>query len=213
MNEDIIVISKPAGLAVHAGPGGGVTLDDYLPDFRFDKKQMPFLAHRLDRDTSGCLILGRNKAALRLLGKLFELKRIHKTYWAITAGNFPEKRMRIDLPLAKITQQKHRWHMQVDENGQAARTDLHVMQQQNNLSWVELKPHTGRTHQLRVHCAAYDCPIIGDSLYGNGDGTEPLMLHARALRIPMDRHGEPIIVEAPLPLHMQNFMHDQGFSI
>lgn len=213
MDEDIIVIMKPAGLAVHAGPGGGITLDDYLPDFQFDKKQPPFLAHRLDRDTSGCLILGRNKAALRLLGKLFELKRIHKTYWAVVQGQFPAKQMKIELPLAKITAQKHRWHMQVDENGQHARTDLRVLQQQNGFSWVALQPHTGRTHQLRVHCAAHQCPIIGDSLYGTGDGLQPLLLHARSLRIPLERHGDPIIVEAPLPAHMQKFMHEQGFSI
>lgn len=207
------MISKPAGLPVHAGPGGGITLDDYLPDFQFDKKQLPFLAHRLDRDTSGCLILGRNKTALRLLGKLFELKRIHKTYWAVVQGVFPNKQMRIDMPLAKITAQKNRWHMQVDENGQHARTDLRVLQEQNGMSWVELKPHTGRTHQLRVHCAAYQCPIIGDSLYGTGDGNQQLMLHARALRIPYERHGDPLMIEAPLPAVMQQFMTDQGFSI
>lgn len=213
MNDDVLVINKPAGLPVHGGPGGGITLDDYLPDLQFGKKQLPFLAHRLDRDTSGCLILGRNKPALRLLGKLFELKRIRKTYWAVLDGTLPAKKMTINLPLAKITAQKNRWHMQVDQNGQSAISELRVLQEQNGLTWVELSPRTGRTHQLRVHCAAQNCPIIGDSLYGSGDGTAPLLLHARSLKIPYDRHGAPLVIEAPPPPAMTQFLLDHGFSI
>ena len=212
INDDIIVISKPAGLPVHGGPGGGVTLDDYLPDFQFDKKEPPFLAHRLDRDTSGCLILGRHKQALRILGRLFEQKRITKTYWAVLDGVLPEKQMRVDLPLAKITAQKHRWHMQVDATGQPAITDLRVLAVQSNHSWVELKPKTGRTHQLRVHCAAQNCPITGDTLYGTAAET-PLMLHARFLRIPYIQNDPAITIEAPLPPSMQSAMLAMGFAV
>lgn len=213
-NDDIIVISKPAGLPVHAGSGGGETLEDHLQDFQFDKKIPPALAHRLDRDTSGCLILGRSKQALRTLGKLFEQKRINKTYWAIVHGLPPEKQMRIELPLAKITAQKHKWHMQVDhENGQVAISELRVLDHQNGFSWLELKPKTGRTHQLRVHCAAIGCPIIGDPFYGvAGDEGKNLMLHARALRIPYIQNDPAIIVEAPLPEEMAEQMRLMGFS-
>ncbi|MDB5478673.1 MAG: pseudouridine synthase [Alphaproteobacteria bacterium] len=211
-NDDIVVISKPAGLPVHAGPGGGVTLDDYLGDFQFEKRLPPSLAHRLDRDTSGCLILGRNKQALRILGRLFEQGRINKTYWAILEGVLPAKQMRIDLPLAKITDKKYQWHMQADPNGQAAITELRVLDEKNGFSWVELKPKTGRTHQLRVHCAAQGTPIMGDRLYGRGDENSALMLHARALRIPYIQNDPAIIVEAPVSDAIRAMMLELGFS-
>lgn len=211
-NDDIIVINKPAGLPVHGGPGGGETLDDYLHEFQFDKKMPPTLAHRLDRDTSGCLILGRTKTALRVLGRLFEQGRINKTYWAVLDGILSEKRMRIELPLAKITAQTNRWHMQVDPKGQIAISELSVLAEVNGYSWVELKPKTGRTHQLRVHCAAQNCPILGDKLYGTSSDL-PLMLHARALRIPYIQNEPAIIVEAPLPELMIKQMQQMGFSV
>lgn len=212
MNDDIIVINKPAGLPVHAGPGGGITLDDYIADFQFDKKIPPALGHRLDRDTSGCLILGRSKQALRTLGKMFEHKRIQKTYWAIVEGTPPEKQMRIDMPLAKITAQKHRWHMKVDPSGQTAITELRVLHSHNGLCLLELKPKTGRTHQLRVHCQALGCPILGDKLYGNGTDTSALMLHARGLRIPYTQNEPPIFAEADVPPAMAKILSEMGFS-
>lgn len=210
-NDDILVISKPAGLPVHAGPGGGVTLDDYLPDFQFEKREPPHLAHRLDRDTSGCLILGRHKQALRILGRLFEQKRITKIYWAILDGIPAEKQMRIDMPMAKITDRKDRWHMQVSPDGQPAITELRILHQRDGKALVELKPKTGRTHQLRVHCAAIGCPITGDSLYGTA-GTS-LMLHARFLRIPYHQEDPPITVEAPLFPAMHSAAETLGFTV
>lgn len=203
-NDDIIVIHKPAGLPVHAGSGGGENLEDYLHQFQSDKKHPPYLAHRLDRDTSGCLILGRTKESIRKLGRMFETKRIHKTYWAIVHGEFPFKQGRIDMPLAKINDQKNKWHMRVDPEGQQAVTDIRVLGVKDGISWLELKPRTGRTHQIRVHCAAHQCPIIGDRFYGDNDQTPHLMLHARALSIPSLQPGvtEPIYVEAPAPDYM-----------
>jgi tRNA pseudouridine32 synthase/23S rRNA pseudouridine746 synthase len=201
-------------LPVHAGSGGGETLEDHLHEFQFDKKILPNIAHRLDRDTSGCLILGRSKQALRVLGRLFEQKRINKTYWAVVHSVPPEKQMRIELPLTKITAQTHRWHMKVDhENGQTAISELRVLAQAGDFSWVELKPKTGRTHQLRVHCAEIGCPIVGDPFYGvTEDDGIPLMLHARGLRIPYIQNDPAIIVEAPLPEIMSDRMRDMGFS-
>lgn len=198
---------------MHAGSGGGETLDDYLLDFQFDKRLPPSLAHRLDRDTSGCLILGRSKQALRTLGRLFEQGRINKTYWAILEGVPPQKQMRIDQPLAKKTVQSNRWQMKIDPAGQTAITELRVLQEKNGLSLVEMKPKTGRTHQLRVHCQSIGCPIIGDKFYGSGDDHSRLMLHARALRIPYVQNDPAFLVDAPLPEHMQVLLQENGFSL
>lgn len=207
------MINKPAGLPVHAGPGGGETLDDYLSQFVLDKKLPPSLAHRLDRDTSGCLILGRSKQALRTLGRLFEQGRINKTYWAILDGIPPQAQMRINQPLAKITDRRHQWHMKIDPSGQAAITELRVLQEKNGLTLVEMKPKTGRTHQLRVHCQFLGCPIMGDKLYGKGSAETSLMLHARALRIPYIQNDPAILVEAPLPGHMRAVLEENGFLV
>lgn len=212
-NDEIIVISKPAGLPVHSGPGGGETLDDYLHQFQFDKKLPPALAHRLDRDTSGCLILGRSKQALRTLGRLFEQGRINKTYWAILEGVPPQKQMRIDMPMAKITDKTYQWHMKIDPAGQVAITELRILQEKNGLALVEMKPKTGRTHQLRVHCKAIGCPIMGDKFYGNGNDETRLMLHARALRIPYIQNDPALMIEAPLPEHMLEILQENGFSL
>lgn len=203
----VIVLNKPHGIPVHAGSGGGETVEDFFPQLQFDAKTLPQLAHRLDRDTSGCLILGRNKQALRALGKLFEQGRIHKTYWAIVE-NIPEsKQGRIDLPLGKQTQDKRRWHMKVDENGQTAITDYQVMGNNGTHSWLMLRPKTGRTHQLRVHCAAKGWPILGDRFYGSDKETQiPLMLHAAALTIPLYAQQPPIIVNATPPIHMHELL-------
>ena len=204
-DEAIIVLNKPRGIPVHAGSGGGETLEDHFHQLQFDAKTPPQLAHRLDRDTSGCLILGRNKQALRNLGRLFEQGRIHKIYWALVKGVPQAKQGRINLPLAKQTQDKRRWHMKVDDTGQQAITDYQLLGAANEMSWLALRPKTGRTHQLRVHCAAMGWPIIGDRFYGGaGEGDPPLMLHARALTIPFYPGQQPLIVEAPAPEDMES---------
>jgi tRNA pseudouridine32 synthase / 23S rRNA pseudouridine746 synthase len=208
-NDDLFVINKPADLPVHAGSGGGETLEEYLPQLQRNKKNPPFLAHRLDRDTSGCLILGRNKPALARLGKLFETKRIHKTYWALTRGAPETGQGRIDLPLAKKTDKKYQWQMHVDETGQKAVTDFRVLATKNGVSWLELTPRTGRTHQLRVHCAAMGWPLIGDRFYGD-DTVNPLMLHARRVSIPYTPNEADITVEAEPPAIFQAMKRDSG---
>lgn len=200
------MINKPAGLPVHAGSGGGENLEDYFPDFQFDAKQPPHLAHRLDRDTSGCLILGRTKQALRILGKMFEQKRIHKTYWAIVEGVPTDKHGCIDMPMAKITADKRRWHMKIDPEGQTAITHYKVSGVHDGKTWLELAPKTGRTHQLRVHCQAMGWPIIGDIFYGDPEDKRPLMLHARSLRIPYPGLSEPLVIEAPPPASFDDLL-------
>ena len=211
-DDHLIVINKPSGIPVHAGSGGGKNLEDYFHQLQGDAKHPPMLAHRLDRDTSGCLILGRNKQALRVLGRLFEQRRISKTYWALTNGVPPFKQGRIDAPMAKQTADKRRWHMKIDPSGQPAVTDYQVMGSDDMVAWLALRPKTGRTHQLRVHCAHMGWPMIGDRFYGDPETTLPLMLHAASIVIPFEQGKEPVRVTAPPPNHMMAYLQLCGYS-
>ena len=197
----ILVIDKPAGIAVHRGPNGGPCLEDYFDALRFGLPRNPALAHRLDRDTSGCLVLGRHHRALERLGLLFKQGKVQKTYWAIIEGNFAGDEGLIDLPLGRRDPRRG-WWMKADPSGVPAQTLWRVLCRAENLTLLELRPLTGRTHQLRVHCAAAGYPILGDAIYGRG-GPCGLQLHARAIAIPLHKNKEPVTVEAPLPAHMR----------
>ena len=205
----MLVIDKPAGLPVHAGPGGGPNLEVLFDALRFGLPKPPALAHRLDRDTSGCLVLGRHRKALAKLGRLFSSGAVKKTYWAVVDGAPPEPYGRIELALRKENR-KTGWRMIVDPEGQAAVTDYRVLGQANGKTWLECKPQTGRTHQIRVHCAAIGCPVSGDPVYGRPDG--PMMLHARAIRLPLQATKPAIEVTAPVPPHMRAALEACGLS-
>jgi tRNA pseudouridine32 synthase / 23S rRNA pseudouridine746 synthase len=196
----ILVIDKPPGIPVHAGPGGGPHLEHWFPLLRFGLPRPPALAHRLDRDTSGCLVLGRHPKALRRLGALFAAGKVEKIYWAVVAGAPAEPEGVVEAPLLKQTRRVG-WRMEIDPAGQRAVTGYRVLATANGKSWLELRPKTGRTHQIRVHCAALGCPVVGDPTYG-GPGGEPLQLHARAISIPLYPTRPPIEVAAPVPSHM-----------
>ena len=198
----ILIIDKPAGLPVHAGPRGGANLEALFGGLKFGLPRPPALAHRLDRDTSGCLVLGRHRKALARLGRLFAEGRVEKTYWAIVEGAPPEPAGRIELALKKRTPTQGGWHMAVDPAGQPAVTDYRLLGSAGGRSWLELKPRTGRTHQIRVHLAALGCPVLGDSAYGAAGPQAPLHLHARALALPLYPGKAPLTVEAPPPAHM-----------
>jgi RluA family pseudouridine synthase len=197
----LLVVDKPAGLAVHAGPKGGATLEDYLDQLRFGLPARPQLAHRLDRDTSGCLALGRHPKALRRLGALFAEGKVEKTYWAVVLGGPAQDRGRIELPLAKLNAVRG-WKMVAKPDGQAAVTEWEVLGRGPGLAWLACRPLTGRTHQIRVHLAELGCPILGDPLYGpksQESRGQPLHLHARRLAIPLYQNKPPVVAEAPLP--------------
>jgi tRNA pseudouridine32 synthase/23S rRNA pseudouridine746 synthase/23S rRNA pseudouridine1911/1915/1917 synthase len=199
----MLILDKPAGLPVHAGPKGGPNLEQGFDALRFGLPQAPGLAHRLDRDTSGCLVLGRHRKALARLGKLFAAGRVEKTYWAVVEGTPPTASGRIDLPLAKRSTAAHGWWMKADPAGQPAVTDYRVRGSADGLTWLEMEPRTGRTHQLRVHCAELGCPILGDPLYGRHDPAgRALHLLARRVVVPLYPNRAPIEVEAPPPAHM-----------
>jgi len=215
----MLVIDKPAGLAVHKGPKGGESLEDYFDALRFGLPRPPALAHRLDRDTSGCLVLGRHRKALAALGRLFKSGRIGKTYWAVVAGEPGQEEGRIELPLGRKDATRG-WWMKHDPAGRPALTTWKVMGQTQaatsnspRLAWLALEPVTGRTHQLRVHCAAMGWPIIGDSIYGAAPRTQTpdLHLHAREIVVPLYNNRAPIRVTAPVPPRMQQLLRACGW--
>jgi tRNA pseudouridine32 synthase / 23S rRNA pseudouridine746 synthase len=216
----MLVIDKPAGIAVHKGPKGGASLEDHFGALRFGLPRAPALAHRLDRDTSGCLVLGRHRKALAELGHLFKRGDVGKTYWAVVEDGPGEEQGRIELPLGRKDKSRG-WWMKHDPNGQLAVTVWKVLGRSaavsgneigqtglprsgKRLAWLALEPLTGRTHQLRVHCAAMGWPIVGDSVYGRAPrhGGPPLHLHARELVVPLYKNRPAIRVSAPVPPHM-----------
>ena len=296
----MLVLDKPAGFAVHKGPKGGESLEDYFGALRFGLPRAPALAHRLDRDTSGCLVLGRHRKALAELGRLFKAGRVGKTYWALVEGGPADDEGRIDLPLGRKDATRG-WWMKHDPQGQPAvttwkvlgRTQLpsgysaqavgadlaassspppcgeglgmgvavgghtscknddpppqpspnansaepgqarvppgegadrasgeavatrqHSGAAAHHLTWLALEPLTGRTHQLRVHCAAMGWPILGDSVYGSAPrtGGPGLHLHAREIAVPLYKNRAPIQVTAPVPAHMQERLRACGWS-
>jgi tRNA pseudouridine32 synthase/23S rRNA pseudouridine746 synthase/23S rRNA pseudouridine1911/1915/1917 synthase len=206
----MLVIDKPAGVPVHSGPAGGPHLEHWFPLLRFGLKRPPALAHRLDRDTSGCLVLGRHPKALRRLGILFAAGAVEKTYWAIVAGVPAEPEGRIAAPLRKESRGTG-WRVVVDPDGQRAVTDYRVLAAAGGRAWLELAPRTGRTHQIRVHCAALGCPVVGDPAYG-GPAEAPLQLHARAVSIPLYPDRPPVVVTAPPPPHMLAALTRLGYD-
>jgi tRNA pseudouridine32 synthase/23S rRNA pseudouridine746 synthase len=210
----ILVFNKPAGVAVHAGPKGGASLEDDFEALRFGLPRRPSLAHRLDRDTAGCLVLGRHHQAIGALGLLFKQGKIGKTYWAIVNGSPASEQGIIDLPLGRLDD-KIGWWMKVDPNGQKALTLWRVRGRGTwrgaPIAWAELEPKTGRTHQLRVHCASQGWPIFGDPIYG-ARADLPLQLLARKVIVPLSKSKPPIEVEAPAPPHMLEALAACGFE-
>ncbi|GJD74930.1 RluA family pseudouridine synthase [Methylobacterium goesingense] len=211
----VLVIDKPAGLPVHPGPKGGETLTDHLECLRFGLPRRPEAAHRLDRDTSGCLALGRHAKALARLNKLFAASgMVEKTYWALVEGGPEAEAGVIDLALARRSDDPRSWWMKADPAGDPALTRFTVLGRGGGLTWLALSPVTGRTHQLRVHCAALGFPILGDPIYGTAprNGGPGLQLHARALALPLYPKKPPIRVEAPAPAHMLVGLQACGFG-
>jgi tRNA pseudouridine32 synthase / 23S rRNA pseudouridine746 synthase len=213
----MLVVDKPAGIPVHRGPKGGESLEDYFDQLRFGLPRSPALAHRLDRDTSGCLVLGRHRKALELLGGLFKHGKMGKLYWAIVEGHPVADEGLVDLPLARLDLQRG-WWMKTDPLGAPSQTKWRVLGRAEDpgrgpIAWIEFEPLTGRTHQLRVHAAAMGWPILADEVYGAGAGPDGETLHLLARRIvaPLQKSKSPVVVTAPPPAHMQDRLRACGW--
>lgn len=208
-DDEMIAINKPAGLAVQGGSGTTKHIDGALDSLRFGSSERPRLVHRLDKDTSGVLILARTQRAARRLTHAFRAKSALKVYWALVVGEPKPTNGQIELPIGKLPGRLGE-KMAVDhETGQSAVTRYVTLEKLGRrAALVALSPVTGRTHQLRVHMEAIGTPILGDGKYGGpeaflqGEGiSKKLHLHARAIRIP-DEDGVPIDIIAPLQDHM-----------
>jgi tRNA pseudouridine32 synthase/23S rRNA pseudouridine746 synthase len=251
----MLIVDKPAGIPVHRGPRNsfdktGRAFEDEFDALRFGLPRPPVLAHRLDRDTSGCLVLGRHRKATASLGLLFKHGKIGKTYWAVVEGEPDADEGTIDIPLGKLNEERG-WWQRPDPNGLPSTSTWKVMGRflvtsplagevereafgrgvnvttsqhpppqpsptrgegaggvvptTRKLTWLALEPVTGRTHQLRVHCAAMGFPIVGDTIYGTAPrtGGPMLHLHSREIVVPISKNKPPVRVTAPVPDHMR----------
>jgi tRNA pseudouridine32 synthase/23S rRNA pseudouridine746 synthase len=190
-----VVLNKPAGLAVHAGPRGGASVEDFFPALS-RRRHGPWLAHRLDADTAGCLVVALTKTALMAAQAEFAAGRAEKIYWAVVQGAPDGDSGTISAPLRKVSGPAG-WRMVVDGAGQPAQSDWRVLGQTGGMSLLEVRPRTGRTHQVRVHCAALGCPVVGDAVYGAGGAS--LMLLARSIALALVPRLHAV---APVPPHM-----------
>jgi 23S rRNA pseudouridine955/2504/2580 synthase len=219
-DASVIALDKPGGLAVQGGTRTERHLDAMLDALRFDAEERPKLVHRLDRDTSGVLLLARTTPAARALAEAFRHKDARKLYWAVTVGVPERSSGTIDLPLAKLAGARGERVAADEEEGLRAVTRWRVVERAGReAAWLALMPETGRTHQLRVHCAALGAPILGDFKYGGREAALPggaekpkLHLHARAIRMPHPKGGV-IEVQAPLPGHMRETFAFLGLSM
>jgi len=221
-DKEILAINKPSGIAVQGGSKIRNNLDDKLDFFRFDSIYRPQLLHRLDKDTSGVIVLSRNPTTTRRLGEEFKNRNIKKVYLAIVIGHFPKKSGSINFPLAKL---------KIDEyeitsktlSGKDALTFYSVLwkgfYKNIKISLVEFNPKTGRKHQIRAHCYQLGCSILGDKKYNISNKRidllrefdETLHLHAREIGVP-DIEGLTIRVVAPIPIHMKKFLKTLNIS-
>lgn len=239
----MLVVDKPAGLPVHRGPKGVEAFEDHFDALRFGLPRPPALAHRLDRDTTGCLVLGRHRKALALLGKLFKQGKVSKMYWAVVEGGPDADQGRIEIALSKRDETRG-WWMKADPHGMPSVTTWMVIgrgaappalfrpsgrpsagpvgqfdpppagEGERKITWLALEPVTGRTHQLRVHCAEMGFPIVGDTIYGTMPrvGGATLHLHSREVVMPISKNKPPVAIIAPVPSHMRELLTACGWS-
>ena len=198
---EAIVIDKPPCLPVDPPRNGGPSVEAYIDELKLGFRMPPVAMHRLDTDTTGCLLFARNARARRTFQAAFEASAVEKTYLAVVDGLTPDDKGVIDLPLAKFSTAATGWRMVPDDAGKHARTHWRRIGTIDGRSLVEFRPETGRTHQIRVHAArGLGAAIVGDPVYSerDEDPEQPMLLHAWKLKVP--RGAKPAIdVTAPIP--------------
>lgn len=199
-DAEALVIDKPAGLPVDPPRSGGISLENHLDSLKLGFQRPPMAVHRLDQDTSGCLLLARNPKALKRFAAAFEARAVAKRYLGIVAGLLEADEGMITLALAKISSAEKGWRMIAAKKGKPSITHWRKLAVLGGLTLVEFRPETGRTHQIRIHAlAGLGAPLLGDPIYGPGKGSGRTMLHAAGLTV---QRGDkpPIIAAAPLPV-------------
>jgi len=211
-DDRVIVLNKPTGMAVHGGSGMSFGVIEALRALR---PKAPFLelVHRLDRDTSGCLMIAKRRSTLRFIHQQLQKKAIKKRYWALVQGLWPAKLKFVDAPLGKSHVQSGERLVRVSEQGKPSLTSFRVVERFKELSLVSAEPITGRTHQIRVHAQTSGHSLIGDSKYGddalnqefkNQGLCDRLFLHAYSLEFKVRPEDKPIKINAPLPDNLEH---------
>ena len=196
---EALVIDKPAGLPIERPRRGGASLEDHFEQPKLGFQRPPMPVHRIDTDTSGCLLLARNPKALKRFAKAFEDRLVEKRYLGVLAGVPSTSEGTIELSLSKISSAEKGWRMIAAKKGKPSITHWRVLAEIDGHALLEFRPETGRTHQIRVHCqAGLGMSLLGDPVYGNGKGAPRTMLHAAAIGVPRDGKP-PIAATAPLP--------------
>ena len=219
-DDEIVALNKPPGIAVQGGTRVDRHIDGFLSGLVSGDRPRPKLVHRLDRDTSGVLLVALNAKVARVLGETFRGRGVEKTYWALVAGVPSPREGRIESALMKkVGKDGYEKIVKDPVMGKLAVTEYRVIENVGrSASWMSLHPQSGRTHQLRVHCADLGTPIVGDRKYGGSssviDGlaeTHKLHLHARSITLPHPAGGT-LSISAPLPVTMRATWKFFGFE-
>ena len=216
-NDDLIVVNKPAGMVVHpaAGHYSGTLVNavlGYDPDLEgIGGEERPGLVHRLDKETSGLIILAKNERAHNWLQDQFRLRKVEKTYLALVDGKPPTPAGRVEAPIGRDPSHRKKMAIVSPGKGREAVSEYKTLESFKNHTLLEFHPHTGRTHQIRLHCQFLGCPIVGDSVYGKRSvtlTTDRHFLHAAKLKIVLPGEKQPHTFEAELPEELRNVLEE-----
>lgn len=213
-NDQFMVLNKPSGLAVHGGSGVKLGVIEALRSLWPEQKSLE-LVHRLDRDTSGCLLIAKTRSALRDLQAQMREGAVEKCYQVLVAGKWPEGLRRVNAPLLKNTLRSGERIVRPDKEGKSAVTHFEVLGAGCDFTLLKASLETGRTHQIRVHCQMMGCPVAGDLKYGDREterrskalGLKRLFLHAHQLGFRNPADGQRLVCRAPLPKHLEQIVN------